>query len=340
MTKAKTAILLVNVGTPDHPTKKAVRKYLTQFLNDKRVIDLPWLLRVFLVNCIIIPFRTSKSTKLYEKLWTSKGSPLLFYSNSLVEKLQKRLGKEYGVYLAMRYQNPSFEKALKDIQIANYKKVLLFPLYPQYATSTSLTSIEECMRIAKKIKLDIEIEVQDQFFNQPEYLKAVINQASEFEMNSYDHVLFSFHGLPVNQVEDTHPGYSCSDLNCTNQYNTQNTFCYHAACYETARLLANKLKLSSEQFTICFQSRFAKKWLSPFTDEVLISLAKSGKKNVLVFCPSFVADCLETTIEISDEYHELFIQNGGEKLDLIPSLNDSDEWITTLEVLIAETLKA
>ena len=337
MNPKKTAILLINVGTPDAPTHKAVRKYLTQFLNDKRVIDLPWLGRKLLVNLIIIPFRTPKSTKLYQRLWTKDGSPLLNYSQSLLTKLQNRLDVSKRVFLAMRYQNPSIKKALNEIKSEKFEKVVVLPLYPQYATSTTLTSMEEVLRIASKIKLNSEIIFRDQFFDHPKYLNAVIAQSKNFDLSSYDHILFSYHGLPINQVEDTHPGNSCHEMNCTQAYGNQNALCYHAACYETTRLLSTKLNLTREQHTVCFQSRFAKKWLSPFTDDVIIDLAKKGKKRILVFCPAFVADCLETTIEISYEYDELFKENGGEKIDLVPSLNDSEKWVEALESLVDES---
>ena len=283
MNSNKTAILLINVGTPDAPTKKAVRRYLTQFLNDKRVIDLPWILRKFLVNCIIIPFRTPKSTKLYEQLWTENGSPLTHYSNLLLKKLQNRLGVEQKVFFAMRYQNPSIKKALLEIKTEGFNKVTVIPLYPQYATSTTLTSIEEVIRISKKIRLKSELIFRDQFFEHPKFINAVIAQSKKFDLSTYDHILFSYHGLPINQVEDTHPGISCHDMNCTQEYGDQNALCYHAACYETTRLLKTKLNLTEEQYTVCFQSRFAKKWLSPFTDEVIIDLAQKGKKRILVF---------------------------------------------------------
>ncbi len=339
MEKNKTAILLVNVGTPDNPSNNAVRKFLSQFLNDKRVIDLPFLLRKFLVNLIIVPFRTSKSAKLYVKLWNKKGSPLLYHSKSLIEKLQKKLKPGDEVFLAMRYQNPSIQTALLEIMKKDFDQIILFPLYPQYATSTTLTTIEETKKQMKKLNLNTPLTIVDQFFDKKEYLNALIERAQKYNFEDYDHILFSYHGLPVNQVEDTHPGSSCEQLNCSKTYNEKNLFCYHAACYQTTKLIAQKLKLKKKDYSICFQSRFAKKWLSPFTDEVLIQKANEGYKNILVFCPSFVADCLETTIEIEDEYKKLFIENGGESLTLVKSLNDSNAWATALKTMVYSHLE-
>lgn len=339
MGKNKTAVLLVNVGTPDNPSNKAVRKFLSQFLNDKRVIDLTFLLRKFLVNLIIVPFRTSKSAKLYTKLWDKKGSPLLYHSKSLIEKLQKKLNTGDEVFLAMRYQNPSIQTALLEIMKKDFDQILLFPLYPQYATSTTLSTIEETIKQMKKLELNIPLTIVDQFFDHKEYQKAFSERALEYNLEDYDHILFSYHGLPINQVEDTHPRNSCEKLNCSKIYNDKNLFCYHSACYQTTKLIAKKLKLTKENYSICFQSRFAKKWLSPFTDEVLIQKANEGYKNILVFCPSFVADCLETTIEIEDEYKNLFIANGGEKLTLVKSLNDSNAWAVALKTIIYSHLE-
>lgn len=334
MNSNKTAVLLVNVGTPDNSSNKAVRKFLSQFLNDKRIIDLPFLFRKLLVNLIIIPFRTSKSAKLYLKLWTKKGSPLLYHSKSLRDKLQKRLLKDDKVFLAMRYQNPSIKSALSEIKAEKFDRILLFPMYPQYATSTSLTTIEETIKLVKKMDIQASLSVIDQFFDKEAYLNAFTVRAQEYEISKYDHILFSYHGLPLNQVNNTHPGSNCDQMNCKAVYNDKNIFCYHAACYQSTKLITEKLNLKKENYSVCFQSRFSKNWLSPFTDEVLIKKANEGIKNILVFCPSFVADCLETIVEIEDEYRELFLEKGGNSLTLVKSLNDSEAWADALKSMI------
>lgn len=332
--KDKTAVLLINVGTPENPTTKDVRKFLFEFLNDKYVIDLPFLLRKFLVNCIIVPFRAPKSAKLYQKLWDEKGSPLLYYSESLKDKLQAKISEKYEVFIGMRYGNPSIKEAIAAIKLQGFKKLICIPLYPQYATSTTYTSIVEVNKQAKKQALDIDLEFIDDFFHKQKFIEAITAQAKKYDLSKYDHIIFSYHGLPVNQTENTHKGYSCKELNCNTEYNPSNKYCYHAACYATTRLLTKALKLKEGQYITSFQSRLSKNWLEPFTDDIILEKAKEGKKNILVFCPAFVADCLETTIEIAYEYDELFKQNGGEKLQLVESLNDSDAWVNCLASLI------
>jgi ferrochelatase len=335
MKNNKTAVLLVNIGTPDNPTTKAVRRFLFQFLNDKYIIDLPFLLRKFLVNCIIVPFRAPKSAKLYQQLWDESGSPLLYHSQSLTKKLQSDLTENYEVFMAMRYGNPSIKSAVKEIKRkGNFDNILLLPLYPQYATSTTLTSIVEVKRQLKRYKLGIELSIVNQFFNNKEFIQSIIHNAAKYNLNSYDHIIFSYHGLPINQVENTHPDYTCNDLSCSTHFGKNNEYCYHAACYATTRLLVEKLKLTEGQYTTSFQSRLSKNWLTPFSDEVIIQKAKEGKKRILVFSPAFVADCLETSIEIAYEYDLLLKKKGGERLQLVESLNDSDQWMECLKGMI------
>jgi ferrochelatase len=331
----KTAILLINIGTPDNPSIKAVGRFLFQFLNDKYIIDLPFLLRKFLVNCIIIPFRTPKLAKLYQQLWDESGSPLLYHTQSLTKKLQSNLPENYEIFMAMRYGNPSIKNAVKEIKRKGiFNNILLLPLYPQYATSTTLTSIIEVKRKLKKYKLDIELAIVDQFFNNKVFIQSIIHNAAKYDLNSYDHIIFSYHGLPINQVENTHPDHTCNDLNCSTHFDENNEKCYHAACYATTRLLVEKLKLRKDQYTTSFQSRLLKNWLAPFSNEIIIQKAKEGKKRILVFSPAFVADCLETTIEIAYEYDLLFKKNGGEFLQLVESLNDSEEWVKCLKEIV------
>ncbi len=329
----KTAVLLINVGTPDDPSVRSVRRFLFQFLNDKYVIDLPYLLRKFLVNCIIVPFRAPKSAKLYELLWDEKGSPLLYLSESLKDKLQSKL-PGHDIFLGMRYGNPSIESVIKKVKKDGYSNLICIPLYPQYATSTTLTSMVEVEKQIEKYKLKIPYKFVDQFFQNKDFIDSFVASANNYDLSSYDHIIFSYHGLPVNQVENTHKGSKCEDLNCIKEYKEENKFCYHAACYATTRLLVKELNLNPDQYTTCFQSRLSKNWLKPFSDDVIIQKAKEGKKRILVFCPAFVTDCLETTIEIGYEYAELFKENGGEKLQLVENLNDSDEWTECLKGMI------
>lgn len=335
MKNKKTAVLIANVGTPDNPSTKAVRRFLFQFLNDKYVIDLPYLFRIFLVNCIIVPFRAPKSAKLYQQLWNEKGSPLLYHTQSLIKKLQAKLTENHEVFMVMRYGNPSIKSVIKEIKKkGDFETILLFAQYPQYATSTTLTSIVEVKKQIKKHKLDIDLSIIDQFFNNADFIQSIAHNATKYDLDSYDHIIFSYHGLPMNQTENTHPGYTCKDLNCSTHYGENNKQCYYATCYATTRLLVEKLNLEKNQYTTSFQSRLSKNWLIPFSDKVIIQKAKEGKKRILVLSPAFVADCLETIIEIAHEYDLLFKENGGKHLQLVENLNDTDQWVECMRKMI------
>lgn len=332
--KNKTGVLLIQLGTPDSPSVKDVRKYLGEFLNDARVIDIPYLLRKMLVNLIIVPFRAPKSAKIYKQLWTSEGSPLLLYSKSLAEKVQKEL-PDYDIWLAMRYQNPSMDDILEKMRNQNYDKIIILPLFPQYASATNGSAAEKAMRIISKWWVIPEIKIISQFYDDEGYLKTIVEQAGKYDVNSYDHILFSYHGLPVRQVDKVYvDGKPCSDHNCENEITDENKFCYKAVCYATTRMLAKRLNIPEEKFTVCFQSRLDKDWLEPFADKTVIEQAKKGAKKLLVFSPAFVADCLETTIEIGHEYKLLFKNHGGEQLDLVESLNDNPLWVDAVKKLI------
>lgn len=335
----KTALLLIQLGTPDSLSVKDVRKYLAEFLNDPRVIDISALARFFLVNGIIVPFRAPKSAKIYQQLWTKDGSPLLLYSQSLREKLQSSFGNEVDVHLAMRYQNPSMENVLEEMRKQNYSRILLLPLFPQYASATSGSAIDKAMKIIRKWWVIPEIRAVSQFYDDEGFINCFVEKGKQYILNEYDHVLFSYHGLPVRQVDKVHvDGKTCADHNCENEITEENKFCYKAACYATTRLIAEKLNLPKEKYTVCFQSRLDKKWLEPFADKTIIALAKKGAKKLLVFSPAFVADCLETIIEIGQEYQQLFVEHGGEKVQLVESLNDSGAWVETLKKLVQKQL--
>ncbi len=332
---AKTAVLIVNLGTPDSPTVSDIRKYLFEFLNDPRVIDVPWLLRKILVNLIIVPFRAPKSTKIYKQLWTDKGSPLLIYGISVKEKLQTALGEEYDVELAMRYQNPGMDEVLEKLRKKQHQKIIIVPLFPQYASATSGSVIEKAMKIISKWWVIPEVKFVGQFYDDEGFIDSFEARAIKYKIEDYDHVLFSYHGLPVRQVDKVYvDGKKCDDHNCENEINEDNKFCYKAACYATSRLLSSRLKIPREKYTVCFQSRLDKDWLEPFTDKIIIERAKRGAKKLLVFSPAFVADCLETNVEIGIEYQNLFKEHGGEKVQLVESLNDHPIWIETLKKLI------
>lgn len=331
----KTGVLLVNLGTPDSPEVKDVRRYLFEFLNDQRVIDIPSALRFILVNFIIVPFRAPKSAEVYKMLWTDKGSPILLYGESVREKLQKELGEEFDVELAMRYQNPSLDNVLARMRVKNYKKIIVIPLFPQYASATSGSVIEKVMKIVSRWWVIPEIKFIGQFFDNEGYLNTIVEQAKKYKLEEYDHILFSYHGLPERQVDKVYfDSKPCSDHKCDQELNDENIYCYKATCYATTRMLVKKLNIPSEKYTVCFQSRLDKKWLEPFSDKVVIEQAKKGAKKLLVFSPAFVADCLETIVEIGIEYQKLFEEHGGEKVQLVESLNDHPLWIKTLKEMV------
>jgi len=340
--KLKTAVLLVNLGTPDSPSVKDVRKYLFEFLNDPRVIDIPTLARAILVNLIIVPFRAPKSAKIYQELWTNNGipdgrksSPILYYGKSVQEKLQQSLSSNYDVYLAMRYKNPSLDDILKDVYKKYYEKIIVIPLFPQYASATTGSVIDKAMKIMSKWWVIPEVKFISQYYDDEGVINTIVERAKKYNIDEYDHVLFSYHGLPVRQVDKVYKdGTLCEEHNCETEINETNKFCYKATCYATTRLIAEKLNLPKEKYTVCFQSRLDKKWLEPFADKTIIEQAKKGAKKLLVFSPAFVADCLETLIEIGVEYQQLFKQYGGEKVQLVESLNDHPMWIETLKKMV------
>lgn len=332
----------MNVGSPDKPEPAAVWTYLTEFLNDRRVIDLPWLLRKFLVNVIIIPFRLMNSTRLYKLLWTEKGSPLISYSFDMSNKLQRLLGDSYKVFVAMRYRNPDYRKVITQIKNGGYNQLVLFPLYPQNAMSTTETTVVAVKDELKRQGVNIKLSVVPQFYNHPGFVHAFAEQGRKYDLQNFDHVVFSYHGLPNRHLEKTHPGIKVEQCTCSREMPAHGSQCYRATCFATTRLLAAELNLEPGDYSVAFQSRLDKNWMEPFTDEVLLEKLRQGKKRILVFAPAFVTDCLETIIEIGDEYRELFIEKGGEKLQLVPSLNAEDPWIDTMADLVknAETAKA
>lgn len=330
----KKAVLFVNVGTPDAPTRRKVARYLFAFLNDRLVIDLPWIVQKILVNLIIIPFRINKSTKLYKKLWTPEGSPLLTNAEKMLNKFQTHTQNKYEAFIAMRYGNPSIKKAIEAIEEKRIKELIVVPLYPQYSLSTTLTTEKKIRKIMENYK-NINYRFTEQFYHLPSFINALAERVKEHNLNDYDHLLISFHGLPLRHIKKMHQQMDNSTCNCENSQDANEILnCYNNSCLHTAKLLVEQLGLTSDYYTICFQSRLTKNWLSPFTDTIILEQIKKGNKKLLVVSPSFVADCLETTVEISIDYKELFLEAGGEKLTLVTALNDSDAWIKSLTEII------
>ena len=342
MKNNKIGVLILNLGTPDSSSVRDVRKYLSEFLNDPRVIDIGKLARLLLVNLIIVPFRAPKSAKEYQKLFKigNGKSPLLTYGKNLANKLNSIAENDYDIQLAMRYGSPSMEEVLGKMRLENYDQLYLFPLYPQYASASTGSTIEKAFKIINNWWVIPEVSVIGQFYNHPEFIKCILNRANKFNITDYDHVVFSYHGIPERHVDKVYlDGKPCADHSCETEINDDNTHCYKAACYATTRIIVEKLQLEPGKYSTCFQSRLGKDpWLMPYTDHVIEKLGKDGMKKLLVFSPAFVADCLETTIEISEEYSNLFKENGGQQLDLVPSLNDDDDWAKSLHTIIKEKI--
>lgn len=338
----KTAVLLIQLGTPDSPKTSDVRRYLSEFLNDPRVIDLPWLARKLLVNGIIVPFRAPKSAKIYKELWDlGKGqSPLLVHTQKVQEKLKVRLkSSNVDVYMAMRYQNPSMADVMEEMRALHYDHVIVLPLFPQYASASSGSAIERAMKIMSTWWTTPEISIVNQFWDNSGYIDSIVERSKAFNLKDYDHILFSYHGLPEKHVDKVYEGDNlCSEAPCETEINDKNSLCYKATSYATTRLIADKLGLKDEDYTVCFQSRLDKKWLTPFSDKVVEEQGRRGAKKLLAFSPAFVADCLETVIEIGHEYQDIFEDHGGEKIQLVPSSNDHERFIDGLEEIIRKKL--
>jgi ferrochelatase len=295
-----------------------VRKYLSEFLSDPRVLDIPWFSRFLLLQGIILPFRSYRSAKAYQKVWTEEGSPLLVHSRAYEKKLQDALGLEFRVVLGMRYGEPSLKQAWDSLKDSDCSQIVIFPLYPHYASSSTGSALEEVYRLAKKEWNVPPMKSVEPFFNKGFFIKTLREHiAKELEKIKWEHVVFSFHGLPQHHIEKSGCEGSCEKHACAAPY------CYRAQCFETVRLL----NIDGEH-SCAFQSRLGRRpWIQPYFDEQLVVLRKKGIKHLAVVCPSFVSDCLETVEEIRIRARETWKKLGGESLTLIPCLNDSDAWV-------------
>ncbi len=324
-------VLLINLGTPKEPTTKEVRRYLRQFLSDPRVIDINAVGRWLLVNLIICTFRSPKSAAAYRKIWTERGSPLLYHTQDLGRAVAERLGEGYAVEIGMRYGEPSIERALQRLFDRGVREIRILPLYPQYSSSATGSTQEEVFRVAKGMWNIPPLQFLLPFFDHPGFIRAFteVGQSKIREFRA-DHILFSFHGLPERQIlkGDVGGGHCLKRPDCCDKIIPANGLCYRAHCYATARALSAALGLGGEQYSVCFQSRLGRTpWIKPFTDQVIAELAKAGKRRLAVYCPAFVADCLETLEEIGMRAREQFRSLGGENLLLIPSLNAHPAWV-------------
>lgn len=335
---------MVNLGTPNSSKTSDVRTYLNEFLTDGRVIDYPFVPRQLLVRGIITPFRANNSAKTYKAIWDKDtGSPLMHYSLQLMDKVRTEINSiddnEYIVELAMRYQNPSIASALEKLRAARPDEYVIFPLFPHYASATTGSVHQKVMEIVGKWWEIPEIKFINSYHDNEAMIKVFAENAKVHGLENYDHYLFSFHGLPQRHLrkasKDSGNDYCLQTDKCCETICEKNKMCYSSQSHATAYMIADYLGIKKEDYTICFQSRLGRDpWQQPYTSEVLKELAHQGKKHVLCWCPSFVADCLETVFEIAEEYQEEFEEEGGEKVQLVKSLNDHPDWVKAVAEMI------
>lgn len=328
----KRGILLMNLGSPDSTDIKDVKRYLNEFLLDERVIDYPWLVRKPLVSGIIVPKRAENSAEAYKTIWTKEGSPLIVLSRQLQHALQEQLTEP--VELAMRYGNPTpataFENLLK--RAPDLEEVIAIPLYPHYAMSSYETAVEHAKDAYRRKKYKFKLSFIKPYYNDPLYIEALAASMSPYLQQTYDHILFSYHGIPERHIRKSDPtGQHCLKVNdCCNVPSVAHSTCYRHQCFTTTKLVTDKLNIPGDKFSIAFQSRLNDGWLKPFTDIRLEELPKEGIKKLLIICPAFVSDCLETLEEIEMRGRESFMNAGGESYTMIPCLNTHPSWVNAL----------
>lgn len=324
-------ILLVNLGSPDSTAVGDVRRYLNEFLMDGRVIDTPWLLRRFVVGMILIN-RPKESAHAYEKIWLPEGSPLVVTSRNVQKKLAARVN--VPVELAMRYQNPSIEKAVSKLHDAKVDELLVIPLFPHYAMSSYESAVERVKYVVAKMAPRMKLVIQPPFFDAPDYISALVASAKSHLDSGYDHLLFSFHGIPERHLRKSDAtGCHClTKENCCEIPSPAQATCYRAQCFKTVAAFVKQAGIPAGKYSVSFQSRLGKDpWLKPYTDFELAEFPKRGIQKLLVMCPAFVSDCLETIEEIDLRGRETFLSAGGKEFAQIPCLNEQPLWIDALE---------
>jgi ferrochelatase len=333
-------VLLVNLGSPDSPSVPDVRRYLNEFLMDSRVIDVAWPIRRFIVGTILIN-RPKETGHAYEKIWLREGSPLVVTSKNVLKELQPRV--KMPIELAMRYQNPTIELGLRNLTGQGVDDLLLIPLFPHYAMSSFETAVERVKELARKIAPKMRITIQPPFYKDVDFIGALVSSAEEYLKNDYDYLLFSYHGLPERQIKKTDPtGSHClMSENCCEAASPAHATCYRAQCFQTTQAFVQKAGVPAGKYSTSFQSRLGKDpWLKPYTDIEFEQLATQGVKKLLVICPAFVSDCLETIEEIGIRGRDTFVQAGGKELSRIPCLNEHPLWVKALENMVTKFSKA
>lgn len=328
----KKGILLVNLGSPDSPEPKDVKKYLGEFLMDERVIDIPYAARALLVRGIILKTRPKASAAAYKKIWWDEGSPLIVISERLQNKVQQQV--DYPVALAMRYGSMTIKKGLQELVDKGVDEVLLFPLYPQFAMATTETITVLAEKLRHEHFPSLKIESVPAFYNKPDYIEVLSNAIKKhLEGKNHDYILFSYHGVPERHIRksDVTKSHCKIDGSCCVALSKAHEYCYRHQCLEVTRLVAEKLQLKKGAYSTSFQSRLGfDPWLQPYTDRTIERLGKQGIKNMAIVTPAFVSDCLETLEEIAMEGQEIFHEMGGKDFTTIPCLNDDTEWVALL----------
>lgn len=333
-------ILLVNLGSPKSTKVEDVKEYLDEFLMDERVIDYRWFFRSLLVQGIILRTRPAKSAEAYKTVWTDEGSPLIVITKQIQQKLQKLV--DVPVEIGMRYAEPSIQTGIQNLVDKGVTEIVLFPLYPQYAMSTTETVVEKAEEVRRKYFPAVKLAYVEPFYNRDIYINCLAESIREKLPQNFDALQFSYHGVPERHLYKTDPTKTCRIGDCCHQdWNPSHKFCYRHQCFRTTELVIEKLGIAKEKTVVSFQSRLGKdKWIEPYTDETLENLPKKGVKNLAIVCPAFVSDCLETLEEISVEGREEFLHAGGEKFHYIPCLNDEDRWIEVVRTLCEEKLES
>jgi protoporphyrin/coproporphyrin ferrochelatase len=334
----KRGVVLMNLGSPDSTDVKDVSRYLTQFLMDERVIDYPYLLRALLVKGLIVPFRAPKSAAAYQTIWTREGSPLVILTKQLQQAVQNEISEK--VTIGMRYGKPSPEDAFEELlhQEPGLQEVILVPLYPHYAMSSYETAVAYAMEIYKKKQYTFKITVIRPFFDEAYYLEALVASMRPYLQQQYDHILFSYHGIPERHIKksDTTGHHCLQTAGCCTTPSAAHAHCYRHQVFTTTQKVVERLNIPTEKYSVSFQSRLGKGWLQPFTDIRFEEMPAAGIKKLLVICPAFVSDCLETLEEIDERGKETFLKAGGESFTMIPCLNLHPLWVKAIAGWIKE----
>lgn len=327
----KNAVLLVNLGSPDSTSTADVRKYLKEFLSDDRVIDSAKIVQQFVLNCFILPKRPAQAGEAYSKIWTDEGSPLVVSSKKIQALLQEKI--KPTVELAMRYGSPSIPDSIDRLKAAGIQNIYLVPLYPHYAMSSYETVVVKVMEELAEKHPEAKLTTLQPFYNEPAYIEALYKKSKEYLDTDYDHLLFSYHSIPVRHLTkaDSSKGHCYTVPDCCASCSPVHSTCYKAQTIATTRAFVKRAGIPEDKYSISFQSRLGREpWIQPYTDLTLPELAKSGKKKLLVITPSFVSDCLETLEEIAMEGRDTFLEAGGESYTAIPCLNEHPAWIQFL----------